>query len=83
MPNPRIITDAEQIAVIEQAVAEGWSISSVDIGPNSDGVVTFSKIVRRPDHPSHVFAGFETVTQEWGCGLSACRHAKDMMQRAV
>jgi hypothetical protein len=86
MSELRYVTDEEQIAAIDHAVESGWSIRRIDIGPAADGVVTFS-YVKRPENPAspppesfaYTFPGYKTVTLEWGCGLAACWHAKDIM----
>lgn len=85
MTKPRLFTDEEQIAVIDGAVADGWTVQQVDISADVGCTVKFARLVKRPDYPDrpasdpYRFPSLETVTQEWGCGLAAARHAKDIM----
>lgn len=87
MRKPKILTDEQQIAVIDAAVAQGWRITRVDtqIGNpqffGSFATVHFAKQIAPPFPPEQIrYDGFETATQEWGCGLAAGRHARDLME---
>lgn len=87
MTKPRIISDQEQIAAIDAAVSDGWRITSVYLNfvnpmfGGSSAHIVFSKEIAPPwvDEPV-LYPGFQTITQEWGCGLVAGRHAKGIME---
>lgn len=91
MTKPKLFTDEQQIAVIDRAVTDGWRIMRVDLmvgNPSFSGsfaTVVFAKEIA-PPYPSNDlirYDGFETVTQEFGCGFKAGNYAADLMKESA
>lgn len=84
---PKIFDDERQIAALDAAVANGWRITKVETmisnplyAVGSYATVHLSKEIATPYPPEPIrYDGFETCTQEWGCGLAAGQHARDLM----
>lgn len=86
MAKPHVLTNEEQIAIIEQVVDYGWSISEVIIDSHTGGTVRFRRanfVQGRPVFGDRPFPRLDIETSEITCGVVAAMHAREIMGDAV